>query len=176
MGLSENDYVTMCEFNTFFGNLDRKFFEPKVWLIFIALKNGMVSQEFVASNPCQSLMKHGITYDQIGRFLRELNEKGILIQKQDPTEYKVAPKTAYELHKICYELSLKVKDHTTLTNLIHECGYPSNQESNEKIMRFQTGGDNEKSEVIKELLSQLAYSGTEFILKCIVRLIEKLDY
>lgn len=170
MALSENDYVKLCEFNPFFHNLDPEHFEPKIWLIFVALKNGMVSQESVASNPCQSLMKHKITYDQIGMFLNQLNEKGILKQKQDPAEYQVIPKIAYDLHRICYELSLKVKTHTILTNLIHECGYPSNGHTNEQISRFQTGGDNERSEVIKDLLSQIAYSGTEFILKCIIQL------
>ncbi len=176
MTLSERDYLTLCEFDPFFKKLGHQYFEPKIWLVFVALKNGTVSQESVASNPCQSLMKHKITYHQIRRFLEELEENGILTGKDRiAPHYQVIPEMAFELHRICYELSLKIKDASELTNIIHQCGYPSNLTINEKISRFNTGGDNEKSEVIKELLSQIAYSGTEFILKCILRLNDKLD-
>ena len=170
MALSENNYLSMCQFDPFFQKIGVEYFEAKIWLVFVALKNGNVSQESVASNPCQSLMKHKITYDQIGCFLDELEDKGILMRTgRGDSRYNVIPNMAYELHRICYELSLKLKNESILTNLIHECGYPPNAENNNRISRFRTGGDNEKSEVIKELLSQIAYSGTEFILKTILQ-------
>lgn len=175
MEISNTDYEQLCESYTIFSQVGFKNFEPKIWLIFVALKSGGISIQTVSSKPCQSLMEHNITFDQIEWFLEELKDKKIFFRDSSNT-YHLIPEVAYELHRVCYGMTKKIENsNKRFLVVVQECGYPINAENKKRVDRFTSGDDNAKSEVLKDLLSQLAYAGARLIIKCILRTEEKLD-
>jgi len=175
MAISEEEYLRLCGIYPIFQKVGIKHFEPKIWLIFNALQSGGISQLSVSSKPCQSLMEHNITFDQIGGFLQELYNSEIF-STIDSTTFRVIPKVAYELHRVCYGMTKNIeKFNESFKQLIIECGYQNNSDNRILWTKFDTGDDNAKSGALKDLISQLAYAGARLLIKCILRIEEKVD-
>lgn len=170
----ESEYITLCEEFPFFKHVGHKGFGVKVWLIFRALNFGNVSLESVASNPCQSLMQNDISFNLMKRFLTELHDDKIF---QGTTEgYKLLPEHSYELHRICYHLGEKIsKKNMKLKEMIIECGFQNDSRNNTLINNFETGDVNAKTNTLKDILSQLAFSGARFLIKIIDKGTDKMD-
>lgn len=168
MTISEGNYVDLCARYNIFVKVGMEHFEPKIWLIFNALKDGQISQSTVSSNPCPSLMEHRITFEQIGKFLQELYNSGIF-SRDYAGMYHVKSEIAYKLHGICYEITKNIdKSNITLKNILIGCGYPVTSENQEHVMNFESGSDGQKTEIVKSIFSKIAYSGTDFLLKIIL--------
>ena len=164
--ISETEYVELCKDFPFFELVGHKGFGIKIWLIFRALNFGKVSIESVASNPCQSLMQNNIEFNQIKRFLEELNTNKIL--KKYGEEYSLFPEYSYELHRICFEAGKKLERHERdIKRFIQECGYTYDDRNRTLSQNFITGDVNAKTDTLKDLLSQLAFSGARLLVKII---------
>ncbi len=174
--------ITKEEFNelsnkfSIFKSIGFDNFEPKIWLIFVALRSGKISETIVASKPCQSLMENNVPFEQIKQFLNDIHNGGIFYQIPPAGSFAVTPEIAYELHRVIYQMTKNLeKSKTALLDIIHQCGYMINTENREHVKKFSRGDDNAKSDVMKDLLSQLAYAGTRLLIKGILRIEEKLD-
>ena len=175
MGVVTNDdYLLLCEKYNLFKHLRFEGFETKVWLVFKALTDGMVSQESVAKSPCQSLMENGVPFYSIRDYLEELYGNGIF-SRDGANEYHLKPEYSYELHRICYDITTKLtKTKYPFKQLITECGYIYDVKNRDLALKFENGDINDKANSFKSLMTELAFAGAKLLIKIVVHIEEKM--
>ena len=174
-GVTNDDYLLLCQKYPLFEHLEFEGFETKVWLLFKALTDGSVSPDSVAKSPCQSLMANGITFSSIKDYLDRLEHNKILERTTDTKIYHLKPEHSYQLHQICFDITSKIKKtKSPLQKLIVECGYTYDARNRDLVLKFENGDINDETNTFKDLMTQLAFAGARLLIKCVVHIEEKI--
>ncbi len=120
-------------------------------------------------------MENNVPFHSIRDYLRELQDNGLLSEGVGGIYY-LNDDRAYDLHRICYQITSKiVKTKTELHKLIKDCGYVYDTRNRDLVVKFQNGDINDKENTFTDLMTQLAFAGARLLIRIVVHIEEKID-
>ena len=142
---------------------------PKIWILFNTLRDNRISISSITHRPCTSLMENNVSFENIEHILDNLFQSGLL-STQNGSEYQLDDKIAYALQQLSFDLTRQLpSSNEDMTELLRSCGYSSEFVSTRALTPLFSDDSNLKTSKLRDLLSEVAFSGLRLIVKLLNR-------